>query len=189
MLCSRQRDAALAESKGHAMTPRWSKWWWLQIYSIPAWSADERRAVIALAVTGLLVFSIAWTAFALLIAAMKFELGETLSISFLIVLIGLGRTIARIADDFFPDLVAKGDEAAARRIGGTVYFPDESPGIWWASYRSMSSQSQEENFVIRVVYCVAMPILLPTLIVLPPLLRIMFEVDKRTSVIATLVTM
>jgi hypothetical protein len=99
------------------MSARWSKWWWLQISSIPAWSADERRAAVVLAVTGLVGFLITWTAFAFLIAAMKFELGETLILSFLIVLITLGRTIARVADNVFPVIVAKGDEEAARRVG------------------------------------------------------------------------
>jgi hypothetical protein len=171
------------------MPARWSKWWWLQIYALPAWSADERRAAVVRAVTALAVFLLTWTAFAYFIAAMKFEINQTLIISFLIVLIALGRTIARIADDIFPGTVAKGDQAAARRVGGTLYFPDESPGLWWVSYRTMSNNSQEENFVIRIVYCVALPILFPTLLILPALLRILFELDKRTSIIATMVTM
>jgi hypothetical protein len=174
--------------RGWTMPARWSKWWWFQLYSLPAWSADERRAAIVHAVTALAVFLVTWATFAFFIAAMKFEFNVTLIVSFLIVLLGLGRTIARVADNIFPDTVAKGDQAAARRVGSKVYFPDESPGIWWTSYRTMGNKSQEEDFVVRVVYCVALPILFPTLLILPPLLRILFELDKRTSILATMVT-
>jgi hypothetical protein len=171
------------------MSNRWSKWWWLQFYFLPSWSPEELRAAASLAMTALVAFLVEWAFFTFLVSVFKFEFETTLAIAFLVVLLLFGRSNARIAAELFPNTVGKGDAAAARRLGGTVYFPDESPGIWWVSYRSAGGRSHEEAFVIKVVYCIAMPILFPTLIVLPPVLRFLFEFDKRTSILATMITM
>jgi hypothetical protein len=173
------------------MSVRWSKWWWLQIYSIPTWSADERRAAGAFGVTFLATFLFMGLVFCYFIWRLQFTLNVALIGSAAISLFFATRYVRGMASDFFPDTVRKGDQAAAKRVGGTVILPDESPGLWWTDYGPGANykRSHEETFTRNAIFLIALPLLYPAILYLPPLLMVWFDVSKRTSILATMVTM
>jgi hypothetical protein len=171
------------------MSVRWSKWWWLQIYSIPTWSADERRAAGAFGATFLAAFLFMGSLLGFYISILKFELYVTLTASIAISLWLVIPNVHGMASEIFPGTIKKGDEAAAKRAGGTVFLPDESPGLWWIDWRATYNRSDEETFTRRVIFCIALPIFFPAALFFPPHLMVWFDVSKRTSILATLVTM
>jgi len=169
------------------MSARWSKWWWLQIYLIPAWSADERRAAVAFVVTLLAAFLFMASFLTFYIAMLKFELYVTLTAAIAISLLATIPNCRGMASELFPNTIKKGDEAAAERVGCKVLLPDESPGLWWIDYRSTYGRSPEEIFTRNAIFCIALPTCFPLLIFFPRHLMDWFDVGKRTSILATLV--
>jgi hypothetical protein len=172
------------------MSARWSKWWWLQIYSVPTWSADERRAAGAFGITFLATFLFMELVLGFFISKLQFALYVTLTASIAISLWMVISSIRGIASEVFPDTIRKGDEAAVKRLGGSVVLSDESPGLWWINYGAGSSKiSPEEKFTRIAIFFIAMPIFFPAAVYFPPHLVVWFDVGKRTSILATMVAM
>jgi hypothetical protein len=172
------------------MSVRWSKWWWLQIYSIPTWSADERRAAGVFGATFLAAFLFMGSFLAFYISVLKFELYVTLTASIAISLWVAIANVRGMASEVFPGTIRKGDEAAAKRLGGTVVLPDESPGLWWINYGAGTNKiSPEEKFTRIAIFFIAMPIFFPAALFFPPHLMVWLDVSKRTAILATMVTM
>jgi hypothetical protein len=173
------------------MSVRWSRWWWLQIYSIPTWSADERRAAGAFAVAFLATFLLMGLAFGYFILRLQFTLNVALIGSAAFSLFFAARYVRGMASDFFPDTITKGDEAAAKRVGGKVSLPEQSPGLWWTDYGPGADykRSGEETFTRNAIFLIALPLSCPGLIYLPPLLMSWFHVTKRTSILAAVFIM
>jgi hypothetical protein len=167
------------------MSVQWSKWWWLQIYSIPRWSPDERRAASAFAVTFLVAFLFMGSLLSFYISVLRFELYVTLTASIAISLWLATSSVRRMASEFFPGTIKRGDEAAAKRLGGTVFLPDENPGLWWIDYNATYNRSNEETFTVRVIFCIALPLCFLALISVPPRLQVLLDVSKRASILAT----
>jgi hypothetical protein len=148
------------------MSVRWSKWWWLQIYSIPTWSADERRAAGAFSVTFLATFLFMGLVLGYFILRLQFALNVALIASTAVSLFFVTRYVRGMATDFFPNTIRKGDEAAAKRVGGTVFLPDESPGLWWIDWAPGADykRSHEETFTRTAIFFIALPIFSPAIL-------------------------
>jgi hypothetical protein len=172
------------------MPVRWSKWWWLQVYSIPTWSADESRAAGVLGVTFLATFLFMGLVLGFFISRLEFALYVTLTASIAISLWIVIPSVRGIASELFTDTIRKGDDAAAKRLGGTVGSPDETPGLWWIYYGAGTNKiSREEQFTKAAIFFIAMPIFCPAALYFPPHLVVWFDVSKRTSILAIMVAM
>jgi hypothetical protein len=172
------------------MSTRWSKWWWLRLYLILTWSADERRAAAAFYGTFLTSFLFMGGIMTFYISTLKFDLNVTLSASIAISLLIAVPRIRGLASEIFPATVKNGDEAAAKRVGGKVFLPDESPGLWWINFGAGTGMiSREEQFVRIAIFLIAMLIFCPSALYFPPHLMVWLDVSKRTSILATMVTM
>jgi hypothetical protein len=171
------------------MSTRWSKWWWLRFYLIPTWSADERRAAGVFCGTFLTTFLCAGPLFTFYISRLKFDLNVTLTASVAISLWATIPSVRGMTTYFFPVTVKRGDEAAAKRLGGTAVVPAQSPGLWWIDFHASRNFSRGERFTKLVIFLIAMLIFCPSALYFPPHLMDWFDVSKRTSILATMVTM
>jgi hypothetical protein len=91
---------------------------------------------------------------------------------------------------FFPVTVKRGDEAAAKGLGGTVVLPAKSPGLWWLDFgRSTRNVSRDERFTKLAFFLIAMLIFCPSALYFPPHLVVWLDVSKRTWILAIMVTM
>jgi hypothetical protein len=170
------------------MSAQWSKWWWLKIYSISTWSPDERRAAGAIWGTFLVAFLLVASVFVVSISTLKFDpkvasVGA-IAVSLLIVAPGM----RGLASNFFPNTIKRGDEAAAKRTGGTVFLPEESPGLWWLTSDGIGPYSREERFIALMIFLIAMLIFCPTALYFPPRLMAWFDLSKRTAILSIMLT-
>ena len=172
------------------MPAGWSKWWWLRLYLIPIWSADERRAAGAFCGTFLTSFLLVGGIITFNISMLKFDLNVTLITSIATSLLIVVPSIRGLANEIFPATIKIGDEAAAKRVGGEAFLPDESPGLWWINYGAGTNRiSREEQFVRIAIFLIAMLIFCPSALYFPQHLVVQLDVSKRTSILATMVTM
>jgi hypothetical protein len=136
------------------MSSQWSKWWWLRLHQGAAWSAEERSAAGA--------FGLAFLGVLLLIGLCGFRLvwGVGFSIqTSLVASILLGFLLAilnarGIASEVAPNIVTRGDDAAARRLGGSVVLPPEEffiRKLWWLDWRYTHRWSDEEQWTRNAI--------------------------------------
>jgi hypothetical protein len=171
------------------MPERWTKWWWLRLESVSAWSADQRRAASAVYGTLLVCFLFAASVFAFYISRLKFDLNVTLIAAIAASLFAVVPNVRGITSAIFPGIIKNGDEAAANRVGDVLVLPGESPGLWWINYGAGTNMiSSEEQFVRVAIFIVAMLIFVPSALYLPRHMMIWFELSKRTSILSTLAT-
>lgn len=165
----------------------WSKWWWVQIYLIPRWSLDERRAFYAFSLVFLTIFLFGVLVSHILFSGLHFESYVTLAGSITIALYLAIPNIRGITSEMFSTIIKKGDEAAAKRVGGTVWLSDENPGLWWLDYRFTYRWSHEERWTRNAIFAIAFSIFVTSALFLIPHLTTWFEFSKRTSILITMV--
>ena len=129
---------------------------------IRSWSSDERRAAGAFT----LVF-LGWTAFIFFFCFShfwKYLDGATSAWMAFVVAISFSVLVTRDgASGAFPAIVAKGDAAAASRMGGSVSLPDDGflQKLWWLDYRFTSRWSPEEQWTRNMIFAMTAVMLAP----------------------------
>jgi hypothetical protein len=173
-----------------SMTNQWSKWWWVRLDLIPIWSPDERRAAGVFCGVLLATLLIVGAVLNFYISRLKFDPAVTLIASLGFSLLVVIPSLRGLATRIFPATLKSGDEAAAQRAGGEVILPEKSPGLWWINYGAGTNMiSRDEQFIRVAIFAIAMLIFCPSALYFPSHLMIWLDVSKRTSIIATLVTM
>ncbi|MGJ4945663.1 hypothetical protein ACQR1W_34240 [Bradyrhizobium sp. HKCCYLS1011] len=170
------------------MPNQWSKWWWLRVSSIPHWSSDERRAAATFCVTCLVACLFLSVVFAGCISPLRFSFDLTLSVSFGIALLATVPNLRGLTTALFPNTIQKGDQAAADRVGGEVFLPDEKikPTLWWCDYHPGASHniSWEEQHIKIAIFLIAILIFFPCILYLPRYLMERFGLTQSSSLVA-----
>ena len=111
-------------------TNGWTRWWWLRMDQMGAWSGDERLAFVT--------FVLTWVGISTLFASYGWSillglkvLGPTTSLlfSWFVSLSGCLFCTRVQTTQLFRDIVVNGDDAAATRLRGRVYLPTNN--AWW----------------------------------------------------------
>jgi len=113
----------------------WSEWWWIKILHFRAWSTDERAAAAALWIT----FFLCLVGIALFgwFAAVQLKLSSQIGIAGGLIL-GFVCALAHVRGvcwSSVPQVVSRGDVAAAKRTGGVIVIKPKVPRFWWADWR------------------------------------------------------
>ena len=170
-----------------AQSPRW---WWLRLDLVPTWSPDERRAAGVFYGVFLATLLLVGAVLTFYISRLKFDPEMTLIASIGLSLLTVIPSLRGLATRIFPATIKCGDEAAAKRVGGEVILPEKGPGLWWINYGAGTNMiSRDEQFVRVAIFAIAMLVFCPSALYFPPHLMIWLDVSKRTSILATLVTM
>lgn len=92
-------------------------WWWLRVFGVQHWSAEERRARIALGMAGSVVWLLSYL---ILVAALDEYLGLDFHIaaplSFFLTVVPSYCAARPIGRELFPDWLALGDKKARERL-------------------------------------------------------------------------
>jgi hypothetical protein len=171
----------------------WSKWWWLRIDQIGAWSADERRAfgvfLLAWVVTALPFAIFGWVG---LLRLTPINSAGASLISIFVALLANFPGVRRLASSQFPEIIIKGDDASAARMGGQVYLPSNERwirGSWWLnSIGLVSDWSPEQKTVRARIYGIALFVFTPSFAWLASLLTPYFASKGLAAAISLLVT-
>jgi hypothetical protein len=159
------------------------------VYSIRSWSPNECRAFSAFALTffgAAVVFGVLTSLF---YAAFHLEVRASYLIWFALTLTAAGPSLRNLTTSLFPNIVRKGDDDAATRLGGRVYLPTNKFWIrnfWWLDLSLASSKwSPEENFIRGRMFLIGFFISLPLLLLVGWVMT-EFGFNERVALITSL---
>jgi hypothetical protein len=163
----------------------WTKWWWLRFGQVGAWSGDERRAFGFFILTwGMAVAISAYPALILFTKLLglspKGSVIVWLIIAWPINLPGL----RGLTSTLFPRTVIRGDDAAARRLGGRVFLPTNEfwiRNLWWIDVSLAKGIWSDEQMKVRGrTFLVSLCIFVPAFLIVASQLM-SFGISERVS--------
>jgi len=132
----------------------WTKWWWIQMHPKATWSAEERRAARAFGLAFLGVFLLIGLCGLKLIWGLGFGFQTSLVVSVVVGFLFAILNARGIASEISPNVVREGDDAAAKRLGGSVILPPEQffiRRLWWLDWRYTHRWSAEEQWTRNAI--------------------------------------